>query len=135
MPAKTGKPLLEFNDRLIQGNLSAYPSVVELKNIVPGKTYEFTITAQNLAKEPRLIRAILSNHQNYIIKNISQLEVNAPYGLDKKIVIEFTPKEEREYVDSVIIKSDRDQIEVRIEGYVLLILKNLLFLDLYQNQT
>src|SRR5689334_20272964 len=105
----SSKPLLDYNDRVIVGNLSVYPSSLYLKNIEIGKTYELALTAQNLSKEPKSLHAAISNTSHYIIKNLSQFQVSAPYGLDKKITIEFTPKEEREYNDTVIISTDKDQ--------------------------
>lgn len=114
---KTLKPLLEYNDRKIVGQLAAYPSSIELCNIEIGKSYEFTITAQNLAREPRLIKATASN-QSLVIKNAGSLDVLAPYGLDKKIIIEFTPKEEREYRDNIVIKCDKDIIEVPVSAHL-----------------
>jgi hypothetical protein len=118
MTSKQVKPLLEFNDRQIAGQLAAYPSSIELNNIEIGRTYEFTVTAQNLAKEPRLIKATSTNERNFIVKNASNLEILAPYGLDKKIVVEFTPKEEREYSDTLIIKCDKDIIEVPMSAHL-----------------
>ncbi len=117
MPTKSSKPLLEVNDRIINGSLSVYPSIIEFKNIEVGKSYEFTVTAQNLSKEPRFIKSSLTNIKNYSLQ--TGTEHYAPYGLDKKITIKFTPKEEKEYCDALIIKCDDDEVELPINGYLM----------------
>src|SRR4051812_24367016 len=116
------KVLEVVEKRVVSGSLAVSPSSVEFKNFEPGVEFTQTFIVQNLAIEPKKITATLSSHyQVFFLENFSTSEAfTAPYGLDKKVILRFRPKEERDYPPTkIIFKSEKDQIEVPITAYPL----------------
>lgn len=101
------------------GNLSVSPAIVEFKSIEAGKSYESTLVLQNLHKEPRNIKVKLAGDAPLgvfsIPNQIQNSDIYAPYGLDKKILVKFTPPESREYAERIIVTSDVT-LEIPIRG-------------------
>lgn len=119
MASGTKKPalkLLEIIDkRAVVGNLSVSPSSIQFNNIEVGKTFETTIVLQNLSVSPKTIRVSLASSSGAFTL-LGGPEVHAPYGLEKKVILQFQPTQQIEYNDKIIVKSDTDTIEIPVKG-------------------
>src|SRR4051812_33838162 len=100
--------VLEIVDkRIVCGTLAVSPSTIEFKDIQAGSDFSKVIVVQNLAIEPKKIRVTLQSSTPgiYSLENVSTSEAfTAPYGLDKKVVLKFRPKEDKDYPAKIIIK-------------------------------
>lgn len=110
-----GRLLDLVEKRAVVGNLSASPSSITFNNIEVGRTFECTVVLQNLSVSPKTIRVALASSSGAFTL-LGGPELHAPYGLEKKVVLQFQPTQEIEYNDKIIVKSDTDTIEIPVKG-------------------
>ncbi|PRP78761.1 hypothetical protein PROFUN_00934 [Planoprotostelium fungivorum] len=96
-------------------HISVTPSVINISNVVLGKTYEVVVTIRNLAVDLKPIRVTLpSSDQGFSLRGVQGTEFYAAYGLDKKVTLEYIPQQEKECTTRIIVKSDVGSVEIPV---------------------